>query len=178
MLTLAIVMGLGEPDTGDLLGLRDFAGRMIGRYPCDAAFFAHDDPNLHEKFAAIENPFGIGHSNGGQELSDIDIEFAAAGRNMAGICMLDAKPKWDGLSGLAHWFDENYAYPVPRSTSIYHAFYGGFGCPFEGRIESTKLTIAGPFHGHAGFPSDARVQDWLEQKIYFLTSNPPEQAIA
>jgi hypothetical protein len=85
---------------------------------------------------------------------------ADAGGTFAAVVLLDAKPKWNSLAGVLRWMNPNYAYPLPRSTSTFHAFWGGFGRPFVGEAGSTRLDIA-----HDQFPSDPTVQSWIEDQV-------------
>lgn len=160
-ITIAAIMGLGEdPANATLHGLRDLLVDLVSLYPGKVSFFvfSHADPNLQEKLLALTGLIVlVGHSNGGQEAWYGDRNYQRAGRTLAGLLLLDAKPEWDSAQGVIDWASPWYQYPLPVATTNYHAFYGGFGRPFGGLVESTKLEGV----KHEDFPGAPEAQGWL-----------------
>src|SRR4051794_6017230 len=92
--TLVIIMGQGESPGGELLGLRAFAFVMAQSYGINLRFFAHDDPELVEQILCIAGLVVlVGHSFGGYEALGVDAAFFSIGRALAGLVLLDPKPK-------------------------------------------------------------------------------------
>lgn len=171
----AIIMGLGESSTGDLLGLRSFIdSMMLTTSQISLLTAAWDNPTelleISLETHAYDRDILIGHSHGGHRAVEIASGmYGEVDDDIECLIVLDPKPPlFEHFPDFINW---GYEYPVPERAKKCISIHGGFGCPFKSAPNVTNIVLS---IGHAQFPSDPTVQEVIRANIEELLTTGKE----